>query len=125
MNVWRIYASMVLLVMIGLGLMIPSAIILGTMILTSYSGRAFLIEIGASLYVASALMALASIPLINKRLTEGYAMGILSCLLAFSTFIILLSLMVLRIGQYEYYNRYYQMVMLLLAIGGLALTSIG
>ena len=121
MSVWRTYSSMVLLVMIGLGLMIPSAIILGTIILTPYSGRAYPIEIGAGLYIASALMALASIPLINKRLTEGYALGILSCLLAFSTFIILLSLVVLGMGQYEYYNRYYQMVMLLIAIGGLAL----
>jgi len=121
MSVGRIYTSMVLLVMSGLGLMIPSAIILGIMMLSPYSGGAFLIEIGASLYIASALMALASIPLINKRVTEGYVIGILSCLLSFSTFIILLSLMALGIGQYEYYNRYYQMAMLLLAIGGLAL----
>ena len=61
MSVWRTYSSMVLLVMIGLGLMIPSAIILGTIILTPYSGRAYPIEIGAGLYIASALMALASI----------------------------------------------------------------
>jgi len=121
MSVGRVYASMVLLMMFGLGLMIPSAIILGTIIITPYSGRAYLIEIGASLYIASALMALASVPLVNKRLTEGYVLGILSCLLAFSTFVILLSLTVLGIGQYEYYNRYYQMAMLLLAIGGLAL----
>jgi len=46
-------------------------------------------------------------------------MGILSCLLAFSTFTIILSLMILGIGQY--YDRHYQMGMLLLAVGGLAL----
>jgi hypothetical protein len=121
MNFEKMYASMILLIMIGLGLMIPSMLILGTIILAPYSSRALLIKIGASLYIASALMALASVPLINKKLTKGYIMGILSCILSFSTFITLLTLMILGIGQFGHYYEYQQIAMLLLVIGGLAL----
>jgi hypothetical protein len=121
MNFEKMCASMILLIMIGLGLMIPSMLILGTIILAPYSSRALLIKIGASLYIASALMALASVPLINKKLTKGYIMGILSCILSFSTFITLLTLMILGIGQFGHYYEYQQIAMLLLVIGGLAL----
>jgi hypothetical protein len=116
-----IYASMVILAMLGIAWLIPSATIMAMMALSPYSGAKLLIGTVSGFYMASALLALASIPLLNKGLSDGYRLGLASCLLGFSTFVSLVSFLVLGIVKYDYQYEYSSIVMLLLMVGGASL----
>ncbi|MBS7609115.1 hypothetical protein KEJ36_02505 [Candidatus Bathyarchaeota archaeon] len=116
-----IYASMVILAMLGIALLIPSATIMVMMILSPYWTAKLIIGAISGFYMASALLALASIPLLNKGFREGYLMGLASCLLGFSTFVSSVSFLVLGILKYDYPYEYSSTVMLLIVVGGAAL----
>ncbi|MEM3027625.1 MAG: hypothetical protein QW220_02725 [Candidatus Bathyarchaeia archaeon] len=116
-----IYVSMVILAMLGIALLIPSATIMAMMILSPYWTAKLIIGAISGFYAASALLALASIPLLNKGFREGYWMGLASCLLGFSTFVSSVSFLVLGILKYDYQYEYSSTVMLLIMVGGASL----
>lgn len=103
----------VLLVLIGLALLIPSAVVLAVTLKQPYAHQALYFSLFSSTYVASALLALASIPLLVKRLIAGAVLGVLACLASFTCFLLLATLQALGILGYPLMGA----VMLLIGIG--------